>query len=808
MVESKPRPPAGALVVGDNGSVVPSLASGPEQAAHAVAPHVSRREQEVLDALGERLTNAEIAERLFVSVRTVETHVSSLLRKFGLTSRRHLATVAQSMSTPEPQGPQPLPATLTSLIGRDRDVLSVLDDMRSAPLVTLAGPAGVGKTRLAIEVAKRLRESAAVAFVDLAVCTDEPTITTAWLAALGGAAVSTNGRVGLLRRLAEHEALVTVLDNCEHVIDVVVPLILDTMAAVPTLKILATSREALAVAGERAFAVEPLDAVSAAQLFIERSSRDGSDGSDRADAAIASICTRLDRLPLAIELAAAQAGALTPQQIDARLEDRFELLRVPARGRASRHAGLETALAWSYDLLDPRERVLLDRLAVFRGWFDLEGVEAVGPGPPVELRSVVDLMTRLVRKSLVVSEPAGDQRRYRLLESVREYGWRRLEEASELADWRQRHLDWVLHLLDRAITGLGGDDQAGWSRHLDEQLANIEWAFEWSLHTPQQAARALKAVHGLQNYWIVGGGRRSAGLRWLRATTEAAVDVDVSTRTRGLVDAVLLLALDDVQAAASLLGEARAVTENDPLAQAYVALASAIVIVHGGAGDAEPDASLAAATIPRSDPRHWWARGMIGFALGQRGLYAEAAAALGIASDGFRQLGDDHLADGALSYIADLLLAADDADGARRAADAALANALRFDCASCESLAEASLALVDDAPERRLAHGRRALLLADRIHETWSVLSALDVVAAALADVGQPDDAVVVATATQRHREETGFAPVLPMRARQTDHAFTAAGNVLGDARYAAAQQQAETLSLRATIDRALADRP
>jgi hypothetical protein len=197
---------------------------------------------------------------------------------------------------------------------------------------------------------------------------------------------------------------------------------------------------------------------------------------------------------------------------------------------------------------------------------------------------------------------------------------------------------------------------------------------------------------------------------------------------------------------------------------------------------------------------------MIGFALGQRGRYADAAAALGDASEGFRQLGDDHLADGALSYIADLLLAADDIPGARRAADAALAHALRFDCPSCESLAEGSLALLDDAPERRLAHARRALLLADRIHETWSVLSALDVVAAALADSGQQDEAMVIATAAQHHREETGFAPVLPMRARQAEQALKAAQHVLDDAQYTAAKEQAANLSLRATIDRALTD--
>jgi tetratricopeptide (TPR) repeat protein len=452
--------------------------------------------------------------------------------------------------------------------------------------------------------------------------------------------------------------------------------------------------------------------------------------------------------------------------------------------------------------------VLLDRLAVFRGWFDLEAVEAVAAGPPVELRSVVDLMGRLVRKSLVVSEPAGDERRYRLLESVREYGWRRLEEANELAGWRQRHLDWVLDLLDETIAGLHAYDQAGWSRRLDEQLANVESAFEWSVHAPEQAARALRAVHGLQNYWIAGGARRSLGLRWLRATTEAAVDVDACTRTRGLVDAALMLTLDDVTAAASLLGEARAVTEDDPLARAYAALASAIVAVHRGSAEAEADARLAAATIPPSDPRHWWATGMVGLAVGQRGRYAEAVAALNDASDGFRRLGDDHLADGALSYLSDLLLAAGDTDEARRTADLALANALRFDCPSCESLAQASLALLDDAPGRRLAHARRALLLADRIPEAWSLLGALDIVAAALADVGQPGDAAVVASATQRHRVETGFAPVLPVRARQAADALSAARQMLDDGPFAAAQQQGASLSLRATIDWALSGRP
>ena len=795
-------------MVGDNVRVVPPSVSQPEHVARVVSPKLSRREQEVLDALGERLTNAEIAERLFVSVRTVESHVSSLLRKLGVTSRRQLAARAPAYRDPVARTPMRLPATLASLVGREGDVRRVLGLLEDASLVTLTGPAGVGKTRLAIEVATRLRDATVVVFVDLAVCADEASAISAWLTALdSSAAASVAGRGGLLQRLAEEAPLITLLDNCEHIIDTIVPLILEVMRAAPSSRILATSRESLAIPGERVVTVDPLDPHAAAQLFAERASEDGSSDADvGSDAVIDSICTRLDRLPLAIELAAAQAGALSPAQIDARLGDRFELLRVPTRGRAPRHAGLETALAWSYDLLDPRERILLDRLSVFRGWFDVDAVESVATGPPVEHAAVVDLMVRLVRKSLVVSDRAGDRRRYRLLETMRTYGSRRLDDADESARWRQRHLDWILDFLERAIAGLHSDEQARWATQLDEQLANIESALDWSLHEPAQAARALRAVHGLQNYWLVGGVRRSSGLRWLRATAEAAVGLDARTRTGALADAVLLLALDDIETAAALLPETRAVAGNDPLAQAYARLAQAVVTVHRGRGDAEGDAMSAAAVIARTDPRHWWAIGMAGFALGQRGLYADAAKVLRDASDGFRQLGDDHLADGAFSYIADLLLAAGDVAGATQAAEVALANALRFDCASCESLAEASIALLDRQPHRRLAHARRALLLADRIHETWSILAALDVVAAALADAGRPADALVVASAARRHREATSFAPVLPMRAGERDRAMETARRALDDTQAVSLHEQARALSLRATVDLALAD--
>jgi non-specific serine/threonine protein kinase len=599
-----------------------------------------------------------------------------------------------------------------------------------------------------------------------------------------------------------------VVDNCEHVLAAVSDLIVDVLGVSERLTVLATSREALTVPGEQVMAVTALDEGSAVELFLARASEVApvagveDPGAARA---IGSICGRLDGMPLAIELAAAQVVAFTPQQIEARLTDRFALLRTPVRGRGPRHAALEAALGWSYDLLGVAERVLLDRLAVFRGRFGVAAVETVTTDVVVGSGTVVGVLTRLVRKSLVVAETAGDERRYRLLETVREYGWARLAAAHELERWRQRHLDWVLDLMAHTVDTVSSVEQTKRFATLDEELPNIEAALEWSLHAPVDAARALTAVEGLRSYWMAGGIRRAHGLRWLQATVAAAESLDAATRARALLDAVIFYSLDDLRSARTLADAVLAVAGDDPAAQPYAALAAAFVQVHGGA-DAEHAAREAMAGIAPEDELHWWARYMLALDLGRRGRLVEAAAALREVIEALREFGDEHHADGTLTYVADLALGAGDVDAARTDAQRALTTGQRFECASCVAQALIELALIErrEDPEQRLAMGRRALRLAHRVGETWNILAALDLIAAAYADSGRYELAVTVGAAASTLRARSGFAPVLPTRGAELDRALATARTGVDAATFAERERDGGALDMESAVALAL----
>ncbi|QYN34463.1 LuxR C-terminal-related transcriptional regulator [Pseudonocardia sp. DSM 110487] len=398
--------------------------------AHPV--EVSGREAEVLAAVGAHLSNAQIAGRLHLSVRTVEGHVSTLLRKYGVADRRELAALVgpDAGPAPPPGGIAGLPAARTSFVGRAAEQAAVLAALAEHRLVTLSGPGGVGKTRLAVVVAGSATFPFGGAFVDLVPARDD-SVPQAVAAALGvaeGPQQPLEAAIG--GRLARGRSLL-VLDNCEHVVDAVAGFVERLLAACPTVTVLATSRERLAVPGERVVAVGPLPLGSDAErLFADRAPEPIDPG------AVADLCARLDGLPLAIELAAARSAALGGPGLLTGLGDYLRLL-TGGRGTEVRHRSLRTVIGWSHDLLDGEERSLFRRLAVFAGGFDLPAAAAVGGvEPPV----AADVLGRLVDKSLVVHAHG----RWRLLATIRAVAADKLRESGEAAEVQDRYRMWAV----------------------------------------------------------------------------------------------------------------------------------------------------------------------------------------------------------------------------------------------------------------------------------------------------------------------------------------------------------------------------
>jgi predicted ATPase/DNA-binding CsgD family transcriptional regulator len=416
---------------------------------------MSQREAEVLEAVGRHLTNAQIASRLHISVRTVESHVSSLLRKFGVADRRALAELAPAVAARPPaapgQGPVAgLPATRTSFIGREHEQASTLEALAHNRVVTLVGPGGVGKTRLAVKVAgdTAAQFSSGGVFVDL-VPVHEGSLTQAVATLLG-----VTERQGLSLDAALHEHLarsrtLLVLDNCEHMLGVVSAFVEKLLADCTGLTVLATSRERLAVPGERTVTVPPLSLVAAAgddtvgseaaALFTDRARASDPEFSAPASV-VGKVCAQLDGVPLAIELAAARSASLGVDGLLAGLDDRLRLL-AGRRGAQERHRSLRAVIDWSHDLLDDDERAMFRRAGVFRGAFDLDAAVALWPGG--HRGQVADLVGRLTDKSLLTHRPGAGGSRWRMLATIRAYALDRLAASGEEADVRSVYLGWA-----------------------------------------------------------------------------------------------------------------------------------------------------------------------------------------------------------------------------------------------------------------------------------------------------------------------------------------------------------------------------
>jgi predicted ATPase/DNA-binding SARP family transcriptional activator len=627
---------------------------------------------------------------------------------------------------PEARGPGPrgnLPVPLTGIVGREKAVEEVRALLRERRLVTLTGPGGVGKTRLAVEAAARLRED----FPD-----------GVWLVEFAGAGgalaevvaaaleLRDGGAWGPLRgegrppttaeRLAEvlhGRRVLLVLDNCEHVVDEAASLAEQLLRTAPGLTVLTTSQEPLALAGETLWAVEPLDPEGAAELFVARAtaSAPGLTLDDEALEAVRAVCRRLDGIPLALELAATRVRALGVHGLLERLDDRFRLLDAGLRGAPVRQQTLRAVIDWSWELLGDPERTVLRRLAVHAEGCTLTAAEEVCAGDGVAPEAVLGLLVRLVDRSLVVTVDGPDGPRYRLLESVAAYCLERLRDAGEWEPVRARHLVHYTRLAESARSALRGPAQRRWLARLDAETPNLRAALDRALDldddgpaagapdaggtgpagalpapgaslaatarpdTTPQAGAALRLVDALAWYWVLRG-RLGEGLRSATAALRApGADAPGLARLRARVE---------------IWRTGLAVMGGDGTDRAR-RIAEALA-VHDATDDEE------------GRP---WARWFLSHALCGTGGQVEGAGLTGRALDGFRAAGDRWGEAAALADRSVQLLLRGDLAGAE--ADAARADAL------FEELGDACCRLWTVYPLATVAEVRGAYERADRL---------------------------------------------------------------------------------------------
>jgi predicted ATPase len=425
-----------------------------------------------------------------------------------------------------------LPIARTSFVGREREVLEVKRLLAMTRLLTLTGVGGSGKTRLALRVASDLAGAYpdGAWLVELAALSEGELVPQAVARALSVREGPNRPLIETLEEDLRSRRMLLVLDNCEHLVEAAARLVDALLGKCPRLRVLATSREALDVAGEVTWTVpslsvpgprhapttEELEGYESARLFIERArQRDPSFVlTPRNARAVAQICRRLDGIPLAIELAAARAGVLSAEKIAERLDDSLRLLTGGGRSAVPRHQTLRATLDWSHELLAGPERKLFGRLSVFAGGWTLEAAEAVGAGDGIEGGDVLDLLGRLVDKSLVMVEEGALP--YRMLEPVRQYAQERLEAGGEAQRARERHAEHYLALAEAAEPELMGPDQASWLERLGIEHGNLRAALSWALDAEETGERAeigLRLAAALGRFWNAHS--PSEGLGWL-----------------------------------------------------------------------------------------------------------------------------------------------------------------------------------------------------------------------------------------------------------------------------------------------------
>jgi predicted ATPase/DNA-binding CsgD family transcriptional regulator len=635
--------------------------------------------------------------------------------------------------------PNNLPAEVSSFVGREQPLADLRKLLHKSRLVTLTGPGGAGKTRLALRVAGEVldRYPNGVWLIDLAPVTDARLLEQTVASACGIRESRRRALIEVLAKTLASSQVLLILDGCEHLVDQCAALVSRLQRACPRLSVVITSREPLGLPGEVIWRVPSLTVPGvgdgqrpelllqseAVRLFIERArlSRPALELDSSNSPAVAQICVRLEGIPLAIELAAGLARVLTFEDILVRLHDRFRLLTGGSRTALPRHQTLRAAVDWSFGLLSDEERALLVRLSVFAGGFDLAAAEATAAGESLDPSLVLTLLSRLVDKSLVVAEEGGAQRtRYRMLDTIREYAREKLASTDE-ADIRRRHSRYFVQWCGGAHDGLRSRNQVQWLERLDEEQGNIRLAIEWSLaEAPEDA---LRIVGAMDRYWSMRGHLAEA-IDWL----DRALETD-SPGAEPMAAALLSRAhvrwLQGDYEAAHL--DARACIdrcrEMGPSQTLFVAV-TLLAIVHTGAGDWQSAGRLHDEAFQMAwqlkDP--WWVASSLnnlGLIALERGDHEVARGRLEQALTGFRQAGD------------------------------------RFSLSmSLDSLARVNMKLGDPIAAR--SNYLEALTVAAEFQDTVNVANLLDGLAQLEAMQGKFERVVSLAAAAERMRKTVG----------------------------------------------------
>ncbi len=478
---------------------------------------LSARQTEIATLVAAGKSSREIAGALHLSPRTVETHVAWIFAKLGIKSRVELVAAMVASARETPDAFDTLPLKLTSFVGREAEIAAVSALVRERRLITLVGIGGVGKSRLALQVAAS--EAPAfpdgVWFVDLAPLRDAGYVATAVAQTLGfPLAADGDPLPSVLRQLKGKQALL-IFDNCEHVVEPVSNVISAILRACAKVTILASSRQSLRIAGETTFAIPALAGAPAVELFLERARAvdDRFVLTAESARAVEEICRRLDGIPLAIELAAARIRILHPQQLLDRLNDRFRLLADGNRDATPRHQTLRALIDWSHDLLAADERFLFRRVSVFVNGFTYEGAIALAAAPDGPSIDTFDTLASLLDKSLVLAEPDGDGVRYRLLESARVYSHEKLVEAGEDRWAAREHLRYLRDhyvALRRELEQTGGT--VAISRAFARDIVDLRQALDAALERDEivTGAELLAAIGSL---WVPLGLGREGRVR-------------------------------------------------------------------------------------------------------------------------------------------------------------------------------------------------------------------------------------------------------------------------------------------------------